>query len=149
MRPKQLVISWTQKFVYSWLVFCVGGVGSLTYFDGFLPGHEHAHHPYHWSLFEQPGHTHNPLPPRPEVLAEQMRFWLVSRLNPQTDFVATQNLGPGFARFFASGLSDGYILTTLPPHIFDQPALSGSVSSAGLAGRSAALAPPEKPPRFI
>jgi hypothetical protein len=150
MLPKNILITWIQKLSYGWLVFCVGGVGSLTYFDAFAPGHEHGQHPFHLSIFEEVGHHHEAPLPQPEALTEQMRFWLTSRFNPQTDFLgAAQNLASGFTRFFGSGLSDGYILTAAHCKIFDLLLLFGSVVLAGLTGQSTWLAPPEKPPTSL
>ncbi|MBE7556334.1 MAG: hypothetical protein HS126_35225 [Anaerolineales bacterium] len=139
-----------KKLFYGWLIFCVGGVSSLAYFDGFAPGHEHGQHPYHLSIFDEAAHAHNPLPPLHEDLTEQMRFWLASRLNPQADFfVAAQNLGVGFSRFFASGLGDGYILTAAYLKIFGLPSLFGSVERIAFKGRSAWPIPLDKPPIFL
>ncbi len=147
MLSKQRVISFAEKLIYGWLIFCVGGVGSLTYFDGLLPGHEHGEHPYHLTIFEESPHVHNPLPPPRQILAKQARFWLISRLNPQTDILSiAQNLANGFTRFFASGLSDGYILTAAHLKIFDLPSLFGPIALAALNGRSAWLSPLDKPP---
>jgi hypothetical protein len=150
MLPKQFIINWTQKFIHGWLIFCVGGVGSLTYFDGLLPGHTHGEHPFHLSIFEESPHVHNPLPPLPEDLAERARFWLVSRLNPQTDMLnAAQTLAHGLSHFFASDLSGGYLLTAAHLKIFALFVLFGSVALAALDKRSAWLPPPDKPPIFL
>ncbi|MBE7467519.1 MAG: hypothetical protein DPW09_15035 [Anaerolineae bacterium] len=146
LRDKILRV-WIKKLVYGWLIFCVGGVSSLTYFDGLLPGHEHDQHPYHLSIFEESSHTHQHGSSPPETEVEQIRFWLVSRLNPQTDFIlATQNLGPGLSQFFTSGLSDGYILTIAQLNIFALPPLLGSIALAALSKQSVSLAPLDKPP---
>jgi hypothetical protein len=149
MLPKNILISWVRKLIYSWLIFCVGGVGSLTYFDGFLPGHEHGEHPFHLSVFEEANHHHDHLPAQsePENVAQQLRLWLVNRFMPSADFLlVSQHLAPGLAQFFSSGLSDGYILTETSPKIFNLHSLVGSLVPRLFIGRSARLAPPEKPP---
>jgi hypothetical protein len=63
MLLKEIYRDWFQKFIYAFLVFCIGGINSLVYFDDFLPGHEHGLHPYHLSIWTEPVHHHNPLPP--------------------------------------------------------------------------------------
>ncbi len=149
LRRKKLM-TWFQKSIHSLLIVCLGGIGSLTYFDGFLPGHEHGEHPYHWVVFAEPAHSHNPLPPPPEVQAARARSWLVMRLNPYTDFLnVAQAFEPGFARFFTTGLSSGYILTAAGLKTVPLPCLLGSVVQAVLTGRSAWLPPPHKPPIFL
>jgi hypothetical protein len=136
-----------QKFIYSWLIFCLGGIGPLIYFDGSMPGHEHGEHPYHVSIFEEASHLHNPLPPQPETLAEQLPFELLNQLNPHLYLlVAAQPLMPGFSQFFTSGLSKGYVLTTTPFRNFNLPPLFHPVSALIVTGQSAFLAPPDKPP---
>lgn len=145
MLPENVPTAWIKKFIYGWLIVCVGGVGSLTYYDGFLPGHEHGHHLYHLSILEET-HLHQSLF-RPESTAGQMPFWPAGRLNSQADSILTANsLAPGFSRFFSSGLSDGYLLTSANPNIFDLPLLSGSMPPALFLGQSAWLAPPDRPP---
>lgn len=149
MLPKQLVLNWMQKLIYGWLIFCIGGVGPLTYFDGFTPGHAHDEHPYHWTIFEGPPHVHNPLPPLSETLAEQDHFWLISHLTFQTELlISAQSLTSGFSRFFTSGLSDGYILTASHLKVVNLPARFSLITLVALTGRSAWLAPPDKPPTF-
>jgi hypothetical protein len=150
MLHHKILAVWIKKLFYGWLIFCIGGVSSLTYFDGFAPGHEHGRHPYHLSIFDEAPHAHNPLPPLSEDLAEQMRFWLVSHLNPLTNILrAAQNFAPGFSSFFASGLGDGYILMATRFKIFHLPALFDVVALATLNGRSAWLVPLDKPPIFL
>lgn len=148
---KKSLTIWAQKFIYGWLIFCIGGIGSLTYFDGFLPGHEHAQHPYHLSILEGVHHhSHDslPLPLQSEVLAQRISLWLVSRFRIDIDFiVAQQHLAPGLAQFFASGLNHGYLLTVGRAHIFNNTSFFGSVMVHILTGRSALLPPPEKPPK--
>lgn len=140
---------WIEKLVYGWLMFCVGGVGSLTYFDGLLPGHEHGQHPYHLSIFEESSHGHHHESPLPEIETEQTRFWFIRGLNPQADLILTvQNLNPGLTQFFVSGLSNGYLLTIAQFKIFTFPALLGSIAPAALSGQSVSLAPHDKPPSF-
>jgi hypothetical protein len=151
MLSKKVIISWAKNLIYSGLIFCIGGVGSLSYFDGFLPGHDHGQHPYHLSIFEEPNHYHD-LPPHEsesEQLAQQLRIWMISRFMPDGSFlIASPHFAPGLAQFFTSGLSDGYILTVACPKIFDLPSLVGLVTPDMLIGQSAWLVPPEKPPSF-
>jgi hypothetical protein len=149
MRLKRAVSLWLEKLIYIWLIFWVGGLGALTYFDGFLPNHPHHHHPYHLGFLVEPPQVYNPLPPPPELLAQQMSLWLLSRFLPEADFIIAQHLASGLAQFFGSGLSDGYLLTTARGRIFMTAPLIGSVLTVALSGRSVWLAPPEKPPSSI
>jgi hypothetical protein len=152
MPSKQRVISLAQKFIYGWLIFCIGGVGPLTYFDGLLPGHEHKQHPFHFSVFESVDHHHhNPLPPlpTPEILAQQARLWLIRRFMPETDVLVAHQLTSGLAYFFSSGLSDGYLLTAGQASLFYDNFHFGSATPYVLAGRSALLPPFEKPPQLL
>lgn len=142
MLQKNITRDWVQKLLYSWLIFCVGGVGSLTYFDGFLPGHEHGEHPFHLTIFERSTHHHH-LPPQPQAVAAQMRFFLTPTAY---GLGVAQNLAPGFSRFFASGLSDGYLLTVIRRKFFDPLLHFDSVRHPTFTGQSAWIAPPEKPP---
>lgn len=143
MLPKNALGVWARKLIYGWLIFCVGGVGSLAYFDGFLPGHEHGEHPYHVSIFEHSTRADHHLPSQPGVLVEHIAFRLIS---PVHFIGAAQNLVPGFARFFVSGLSAGYLLTVAPLRILHLPALFASLPLAAFVEESAWIAPPEKPP---
>jgi hypothetical protein len=147
MLLQKRVIASLRKLIYGLLIFCIGGIGSLTYFDGFLPGHEHGQHPYHWTIFEEPSHTHTHSPSPPKKLAPPASFWLFARQNHQHDLLhLAQTLAPGFARFFASGLSDGYILTTAGLTLLDLPRLFTARPPAALFEQSAWLAPPDRPP---
>lgn len=143
---------WIKKLVYGWLIFCVGGVGSLTYFDGLLPGHEHGQHPYHLSIFEESSHGHHhhePHLPETKTETELIRFWSIRNLIPQADFIlAAQNLSPGLSQFFVSGLSSGYLVPIAQFRIFIFPSLLGSTVLTAFNGQSASLAPHDKPPSF-
>ena len=66
---------WIEKIIYGLLVLSVGGVGSLTYFDAFLPQHAH---PYHLTILEAPSHSHNPLPLPTETAANLLKQRLTS-----------------------------------------------------------------------
>jgi hypothetical protein len=150
MRSKKVFGIWAQKFIYGWLIFCLGGIGSLTYFDGFLPGHDQGQHPYHLSLFEAPNHHHDSRPhsPEPESLAQPPSLWLISRFGAGADFIiAQQHLAAGLAQFFASGLNDGYLSTMAHSQIFNDTSPLGSLLLVILTGHSALLPPPEKPPQ--
>lgn len=152
MPSKKALLNWIKKVVHGWLIFCLGGIGSLAYFDGLLPGHEHGQHPFHLSLFEEAGHHHyNPLPPLPDpqILAQQARLWIFSRFMPDTDFLVTQHLVSGLAYFFGSGMNDGYLLTVAQTALFYDNARFGSAISSVLSGRSALLPPSEKPPQIL
>ncbi|MFN8459355.1 MAG: hypothetical protein U0401_32675 [Anaerolineae bacterium] len=143
MLPKNILGDLIQKLLYGWLIFCVGGVSSLTYFDGFLPGHEHGEHPYHLSFFEEPAHIHHLHPPQPETLVE----YINSHLNPQIIVIGVAHeIVSGFSSIFVSGLNDGYILTVIGLKIFDPLHLFGSIIQASFDGQSAWVAPLEKPP---
>jgi hypothetical protein len=154
MRFKKALLIWVQKFIYGWLIFCLGGIGSLTYFDGFLPGHTDGQHPYHLSILEEGHHSHDHghdslLPPSESETLTQQMMWLVSRFRIDLDFIiAQQHLAPGLAQFFASGLNDGYLLTIARPHLFNDTSLFGSVVRPILRGCSALPPPPEKPPQL-
>jgi hypothetical protein len=144
---KYRLMTLLQKFIYIWLIFCLGGVGPLIYFDGSMPGHEPGEHPYHVSIFEEASHIHNPLPPQPEALVEQLGFELFSQLDPHFHLIiAAQTFTPGFSQFFTSGLSKDYVLTTAPLKIFNLPSLFRPVNALSVTGQSAFSAPPDKPP---
>lgn len=138
----RILWGWIKKLVYGWLIFCVGGVGSLTYFDGLMPGHKHGQHPYHLSIFEESSHAHPHEPHLPETETGLIRFRFIRNLNPQADFlVAAPNFNPGLSQFFASGLSNGYLLTITQFKIFAFPSLLGSTALVALSRQSASLGP--------
>ena len=148
MLLRKKLIACLQKSICGWLIFCVGGAGSLTYYDGFLPGHEHGGHLYHLSILEEI-HLHQP-PSWSEVMAEQRSLWPASRLKSQAaSILTTHPLALGFSRFFSSDLSDGYLVTAANLNILDLPLLFGSIPSAVFLGQSAWLGPPDKPPIHI
>ena len=129
------------------LVFFVGGVSSLTYFDAFLPGHESGRHPYHLTIFEEAAHHHNPLSPAVEKAAQSIEQWQLLRLKGSANFLmAHHHQQPGFVQFFQSGLSRGYLLLAAPVDVPSLAEPSGRIRELWLAGRSAWLPPPEKPP---
>lgn len=143
---------WIKKLVYGWLIFCVGGVGSLTYFDGLMPGHEHGQHPFHLSIFEESSHGHHHELHQPKAKTEigLIRLWFIRNLNAQADFIlAAQNLSPGLSQFFVSGLSSGYLVPIAQFRFFTFPSLLGSTALVALSGQSASLAPHDKPPSFL
>jgi hypothetical protein len=132
-----------QKFIQILLVFFVGGVASLTYFDAFLPGHDHQLHPYHVSLFEQPDHHHNPLPDRTELIAN----WLAVNLSGQTHSIGQPfAFSSATAQFFQSGLSRGYLLMMVDDNLRVNRPFLGRVQEEWLQDNSAWLPPPLKPP---
>jgi hypothetical protein len=99
------------------------------------------------SIFEEASPHHEPHPPQPEVLAEQLSFELLSRIRPHLHLLmANPPLTPGFSRFFTSGLSKGYVLTPTPPKIFNLPSLFRPRWDLSVTGQSTFLAPPDKPP---
>ena len=88
---------WIERVIYGLLLFCVGGVGSLTYFDAFLPHHGH---PYHLTILEAPGHVHYPLPRPAESAREYLRQRLDRQGAPRPILLAAHSSTPGLA-FFA------------------------------------------------
>jgi len=149
MLRKKVLNVWGEKFIYAWLVFCMGGVNSLAYADAFLPGHERASHYYHLSIFEEAGHIHNPLPRPPalEVLAQPGFAFTSSRLDTQANFtLADQYAGHGAACFCHASPGHGYILTVADPNLLNNVSLLSRILTSPIAGRSAWLSPPDKPP---
>jgi hypothetical protein len=148
MLLKKSLTAWIQKFIYSWLIFCLGGIVPLTHFDGFLPGHEHGSYPYHLIILGEIPHDSWTFPTRSGLLAQQTNLEWVSRFAIDSAFiVAQQHLAPGLVQFFASGLNNGYLLTkTHIPLFNDTPSLD-SVLLTILTGHSVLLPPPEKPPQ--
>jgi hypothetical protein len=129
---------WLYRIIYYLLIVLVGGVGPLTYFDAFLPGHTH---PYHLSFLEPPAHHHNPLPP---AAAHGLRPH-----SPQAGIVALtpfHGRTPGLAQIFDSGLADGYVL---PGQIkaVSHVALIAALWNFTPTNLSAVLPPLKKPPK--
>lgn len=135
---------WIEKIVYGLLVLGVGGVGSLTYFDAFLPDHDA--HPYHISLWEQPAHAHNPLPPPPEIVAERLRQQLSIRFSGQPTLTGGQSGLAGLPDYAQAG--QRYSCLGGAELLFSprQPALAARLPAYSAAGRPALLLPPDKPP---
>ena len=134
---------WIEKIIYGLLVFCVGGVGSLTYFDAFLPHHAH---PYHLTIMERPNHVHNPLPLPAEAAGHLLRQRLESQLSPYPILLAAQGSTPGLAFFTQSILSQGYVLTDGRIEFCACSSLTGQLTISDPAENSALLPPPDKPP---
>ena len=134
---------WIEKIVYGLLVLCVGGVGSLTYFDAFLPDHAH---PYHLTILEGPNHTHNPLPIPAETSTQLLQQRLVGQLTTHPILTASQNAVPGPTHFSGSAFSNGFLITESPVFLCNCPSLSNRVWIGDLAKNSALLIPPDKPP---
>jgi hypothetical protein len=99
---------WIERVIYGLLLVCVGGVGSLTYFDAFLPHHAH---PYHLTILEGLDHAHNPLPLPAETAQEYLRQRLETQFAPYPILLAGRGSTPGLAFFIQSTLSQGYVLT--------------------------------------
>jgi hypothetical protein len=155
MLLKKAFMTWGQKFICGWLIFCIGGIGSLTYFDAFLPGHAPGQHPYHLSILEESDHHYrdNPDHKPPTLISEarvflvHMQLWALRRFRPEADFIMpVYQLAPGLAQFFVSGLASGYLVVSTWTHLFNHLPLFGSVAQTALFWQSAWLAPPEKPP---
>ena len=87
---------WIEKIIYGLLVLSVGGVGSLTYFDAFVPQHAH---PYHLTILEGPHHAHNPLPLPAETAGHLLRQRLESQLTAHPTLLAAHDAIPGLAFF--------------------------------------------------
>ena len=149
MLMRKMWLTTLEKTLYILLIFCLGGVSSLTYFDAYLPGHEHGMHPYHLSLFEQV-HHHSPLPAPLEVVKPAIERWVVSTLYGPIPVLSTpQAQAPGVAHFFNSGLSLGFLLTKDLAGLIDDPPLLGWVGQLTLSAQSATVLPPDKPPPFV
>lgn len=138
-----------KNFICALLAFFVGGIGSLTYFDAFLPNHAPHQHPYHISLFEGEAHHHNPLPPSAETLAQQITQRLATGLNGGALLTAHPTQTLGWANFFYSGLSRGYLLSEIWGKLSSNDDLLGRVYYWWLNARSAWLPPPKKPPLHL
>jgi len=136
MGLKKVVIGWAQNVIYSLLIFCIGGVGSLAYFDAFLPGHAQGHHPYHLSILEESVHVHNPLPPLPE--AEVLALFTT----------AYQSTVPnGKVCFCHLSPSHDYLLTVIHINLFSDTSLFNRILVTTLVRRSIWLSLPDKPPQ--
>ena len=136
-----------QKIICGLLIFFVGGVGSLTYFDAFLPNHAHALHPFHISLLEGAGlghhHSHEA-----EVQPGQVGWpiWASLALGQAQLHASLSSLPPGLAQFLDSGLSAGYLLISLAGWLLIAGSPTGRIRLGNWSGRSAGVLPPEKPP---
>ena len=136
MRLKKVLIGWFQQFIYILLIFCIGGVGSLAYFDAFLPGHAPGHHPYHLSILEESVHVHNPLPPLPEAEVLAL-FTMAYQSTVPSGIVCFCHLSP----------SHDYLLTVIHINLFSDTSLFNHISVTTLVRRSAWLLLPDKPPQ--
>jgi hypothetical protein len=149
MLLRKVITIWKQKFIFAWLVFCIGGIDSMAYADAFLPGHERASLFYHLSIFEEAGQVHNPLPPLSEAvsLTQPINALITSRFDTHPDFLmALQNIPHGAACFCHSCLTHSYVLTESYANHLNIPFLK-QISTLALMGRSAWLSPPDKPPQ--
>lgn len=131
------------RIIYGLLLLCVGGVGSLAYFDAFLPDHAH---PYHLTILEGPDHAHNPLPLPAEIAQESLRQRLASQLTPRAILVAAYGSTPGLAFFTQSTLSHGYVLTDGRIEFCACFSLTGRLPANDPTESSTLLPPPDKPP---
>lgn len=142
-------LKWWQKLISGLLVFFVGGVGSLTYFDAFLPNHDHALHPFHISIFEGHGHDHHHAAETgsPSPASQNLRPIGAALVGGQAQFNTTQtSLPPGLAQFLDSGLSAGYLLTSLAGWLLIASSPIGRLRLDNWSGRAGGVAPPAKPP---
>lgn len=145
---KQPISRWINNFINGLLIFCVGGIGPLTYFDGFSPHHSH---PFHLSIFgsvpdhEQGSHCHGlgELDYQQQPV-EQWRIDPAARLT--TVYTADPQTTSGFAHFFQSGLSHGFLLTGTELDIGAARSLYQRMPAGSLTERSIWLPPPKKPP---
>jgi hypothetical protein len=146
---KRTISNWINNAIYGLLIFCLGGVGPLTYFDAFSPHHGH---PFHLSLFgrvsDHPHESHCPgLDEQHHQHGQPAGSWQLKPLGePGAAYTADQQTLPGFARFFQSGLSHGFLLTGAEIDIGPARSLSHRIPAASPAERSIGLPPPEKPP---
>lgn len=147
MLTNQAFIVWLKKILYALLLVCVGGVGPLIYIDALSP--HLGVRTYHIAIFES-GRARQPsaLPATLRGLLLYQR-WL-AQISGQTDWLSTPpKAAAGLARFFESDLSQGYLLNTARFTISAGSLPVSRISLAALIGRSACLAPPEKPPSFF
>ncbi len=135
MLLEKVLRGWTQKFTYAFLIFYIGGVDSLVYFDGFLPGHEHGLHPYHLSIGAESRHSHNPLPP-PSQSGDLTLLNAVDR-NAVHGVVCSCHLSS----------SHDYLLTIAHSNLLSDSPFFNRLVTASVAERSAWLSPPDKPPQ--
>ncbi|HEX9923003.1 MAG TPA: hypothetical protein VGD99_10095 [Anaerolineae bacterium] len=149
---KRRIANWINHLIYGLLIFCLGGVGPLTYFDAFSP---HHNHPFHLSLFGgAPDHhqeVHCPgLDEQQHHQQQPAGSWQLKAMGESgTAYTANQQTLPGFARFFQSGLSYGFLLTGTELDIDPASSLSYRIPAASLTDRSIGLPPPEKPPSHL
>jgi hypothetical protein len=149
MANKRRFVNWINHLIYGLLIFCLGGVGPLTYFDAFSP---HHNHPFHLSLFDSASDHHHEIhcPGLDEQYHKHQQTTGSWQLKPIGEsgpaYTASQQTLPGFARFFQSGLSYGFLLTGTEIVIGLANSPSYRIPAAPLTDRSVGLPPPEKPP---
>jgi hypothetical protein len=142
MLAKKIIVARLNQLFYSLLLVCVGGLGPLTYAEALSP-HQGVR-TYRIVILERVRRL--PATP-PDFVLSLLRQQLLGQAWGQTDFVsASSNVVPGLARFFESGLSQGYLLTSPQPVIVNYATPGGKIAATPLTGRSAWLAPPDKPP---
>jgi hypothetical protein len=138
------IVTSLKNIIYGLLLLCVGGIGPLTYLDGLSP--HNGVQAYHIAILEST-RVRRPLTSPPEFLTQLLRQRLLSQASGQTDFVSARpQAGSGLAHFFASGLSQGYLLNSASSINFNDTSPVSRVVPTTLIGRSVWLSPPEKPP---
>jgi hypothetical protein len=147
MRPKKVLMIWAQKFIYGWLIFCVGALAPLTSSTPLSP---------HWdvpsvyiAIFDSPPYFSFPSNLSEPIVSQLEQVWSAQRFNPNSNFRSFESFVPSLARFFQSSMSDGYLLTVARAYLLYQASLVGLIALYIFSGRSAVLPPLEKPPQLF
>lgn len=143
MKPlSDMLPAWIKKSIYGLLIFFVGGMGSLVYFDAFVPEHTH---PYHLSILEDGSHSHSPLPlPAPKAPQPFVGRWLTSPA-----LLASHSAAAGLIADFLNVSGDGCLMAGGRASIRYPLTQYGRVPALLLTDNSAVLQPPDKPPTLL
>ncbi|NJN93945.1 MAG: hypothetical protein HC875_07550 [Anaerolineales bacterium] len=147
MRPENVLLTWAQKLIYGWLIFCVGGLAPLTFSTPLSP---HRDVPVvNIAFFESPGHISLTPANSDPLTALVQRIWKTQNFNPHVKTHALESFTPSLVQFFQSNLSSGYLLGVARTCLVLQTALFCLIALDVFAGRSALLPPFEKPPQTL
>ncbi|MFN8453329.1 MAG: hypothetical protein U0401_01440 [Anaerolineae bacterium] len=143
MRPKKVLKTWAQKFVYGWLIFCVGGLAPLTFNTPLSP---HRDIPtVYIALFDSPPHFSFPS----AHAASFKQVWQSQGFTANSTGHTLDSFIPSLVHYFQSNLSNGYLLTVARASLILPASLCGLIALYILSGHSALLSPLEKPPQSL
>jgi len=138
-----------QYIIRIFLIFTVGGVASITYFDALSPSHIVGEHPFHITIFETP-HPHRPLPQPTEQLIKIIQHTPHTFDQGKITFLEiSTSIANSSHHDFQTGGSLSYLLAKIGiNHKIDYP-LIGWVHSVPLNRTTVWLPPPDKPPSLL